>query len=277
MRLPYTDTQKQRLTELGAPGDVAGRTFPDETEREQSFKKVARELAQQNKHRLNDLRGVSLRPAVRRMESLLVGILTGAGFVEVCTPTTVSRGMLVKMGITEGHPLWEQVFRLEDGTCLRPMLAPNLYYLLGRLGTLWPRPIRIFEIGQCFREESKGVRHLSEFTMLNLVEMGTESDPEQRLAELAGLVMEGLGMEYRLVVEESEVYKKTIDVMSGELELASGALGPHPLDKNWNITENWVGLGFGLERLVMVQEGFHNIRRAGRGLIYLDGARIDIH
>ena len=45
---------------------------------------------------------------------------------------------------------------------------------------------------------------------------------------------------------------------------------------NWNIAENWAGLGVGLERLIRLKEGFMNIRRAGRSLIYLDGARLNI-
>jgi uncharacterized protein (TIGR00290 family) len=57
-----------------------------------------------------------------------------------------------------------------------------------------------------------------------------------------------------------------LDVMVDDIEIASGATGPHPLDANWNITENWAGLGFGLERMVMIKEGFHNIRRVGRSL-----------
>jgi len=38
--------------------------------------------------------------------------------------------MLEKMTITSEHPLSKQVFWLDYNKCLRPMLAPNLYYLL---------------------------------------------------------------------------------------------------------------------------------------------------
>jgi phenylalanyl-tRNA synthetase alpha chain len=112
--------------------------------------------------------------------------------------------------------------------------------------------------------------------MLNLVEMGTTGDTRARLAELAELIMRGVGLNYELVSEDSEVYGNTLDVMVDDIEIASGATGPHRLDANWNISENWVGLGFGLERMVMLKEGFHNIRRVGRSLIYLDGARLNI-
>lgn len=276
MRLAFTVTQKQRLTELDLDQDLIHRTFDNTEERDSSFKKLSEELVHKNKLRLMKLGQESLRPAIRDLESQLVETLTGAGFVEVVTPTTMSKGMLDKMGITEGHPLRGQVYWLGNNSCLRPMLAPNLYYLLERLGRIWPRPLRIFEIGQCFRKESKGAKHLSEFTMLNLVEMGAAQNPRDRLIELAAMVMNAAGVDYTLETEESEVYGNTLDVMADGVEIASGATGPHPLDDKWNITENWAGLGFGLERLVMVKHGFRNIRRIGRSLMYLDGARLNI-
>jgi len=276
MKLVFTVTQKQRLTELGATGELGERNFSSAAERDLSFKTIGRELIQRNKQRLQRLRETTRRPASREMELLLVTILNQAGFVEVTTPTILAKGMLGKMGITENHPLWKQVRWLQNGNCLRPMLAPNLYQLMGYLGRVWPRPVRFFEIGQCFREESKGSKHLSEFTMLNLVEMGITGDTRARLAELAELIMGGVGLTYRLVSEDSEVYGNTLDVMVDDIEIASGTTGPHRLDANWNIAENWAGLGFGLERMVMVKEGFHNIRRVGRSLIYLDGARLNL-
>ena len=276
MELAFTVTQKQRLIELDAAGDVVGLVFETAEERDRSFRVINQELVRKNRQRLLRLRDQELRPAVRLLETALVKSLTEAGFVEVTTPTVLSKGMLGKMGITEAHPLWEQVYWLDKNSCLRPMLAPNLYYLMGHLAKAWPMPVRFFEVGQCFRKESKGARHLSEFTMLNLVEMGTAGEPRDRLAEMAGLVMDTVGLAYRLEAEISEVYGDTIDVMVEDTEVASGATGPHPLDVNWDISENWSGLGFGLERLVMMKEGFHNIRRVGRSLIYLDGGRLNI-
>lgn len=276
MNIPFTDTQKQRLAELDAAQEAEAQLFGTAAERDRSFKELSTTLARKNRERLQRLNEVTRRPALRIMESQIVELLTREGFVEVCTPTTVSKGMLVKMDITENHPLWQQIYRLENGACLRPMLAPNLYYLLGRLGRLWPRPIRLFEIGQCFREESKGAKHLSEFTMVNIAEMGIEGSAGSRLREIARIVMDGIGLDYQLVEETSEVYGATLDVTVQGVEIASGAVGPHPLDAHWNITENWAGLGFGLERIVMMKEGFHNIRRVGRSLMYIDGARLNI-
>jgi phenylalanyl-tRNA synthetase alpha chain len=276
VKLAFTATQKQRLIELDAAENLEDFAFDDAAERDGAFRTLERELALENRERLRRLREHTLRPAIRELESLLVRRLTGAGFVEVVTPTMLSKGMLARMGITDGHPLLKQIYWVEKNVCLRPMLAPNLYYVLGHVGRLWPHPIRLFEVGQCFRRESKGAKHVSEFTMLNLVEMGINGDPQSRLEELAELVMGAAGVAYELRVEPSEVYGETTDVVAGDVEIASGATGPHPLDANWEVAENWAGLGIGLERLVMRKEGFQNIRRAGRSLAYLDGARLNI-
>jgi phenylalanyl-tRNA synthetase alpha chain len=113
--------------------------------------------------------------------------------------------------------------------------------------------------------------------MLNLVELGlTEEGRNERLRELAGLVMKAAGIKnYEFVSKSSEVYGETIDVVS-TVELCSCAIGPHPLDDAWGIVDPWVGLGFGLERLIMVKEQYQNIQRAGRSLVYLDGVRLNI-
>ena len=34
------------------------------------------------------------------------------------------------------------------------MLAPHLYYVLVDLLRLWDKPVKIFEVGPCFRKES---------------------------------------------------------------------------------------------------------------------------
>jgi len=181
------------------------------------------------------------------------------------------------MSIESDHDLFKQVFWVEEKKCLRPMLAPNLYFLLRELDKIWEKPVRIFEVGPCFRKDTKGRHHLNEFTMLNLVELGLSlNQRKERLEELAALIMETCGItEYSFVSHRSEVYGETIDVLS-DFEVASGAMGPHPLDSNWGITDTWVGIGFGLERLLMVRENFQNIQRAGRALVYLDGERLNI-
>ena len=99
------------------------------------------------------------------------------------------------------------------------------------------------------------------------------------LDSLAALVMDSAGIHnYRMVSEDSAVYGSTLDVVSDAdgLELGSGAMGPHPLDRAWRITDTWVGIGFGLERLLMAAEGGSHLSRFGRSISYLDGVRLNI-
>ena len=95
---------------------------------------------------------------------------------------------------------------------------------------------------------------------------------------MADLVTRAAGIdEYRLEEEESTVYGETVDVVSTNgLELGSGAVGPHPLDHAWRITDTWVGIGFGLERLLMTVRGCDSIGKMGRSLAYLDGITLKI-
>jgi pyrrolysyl-tRNA synthetase-like protein len=278
MGITWTATQKQRLSELNADGDLQDQVFADTMEREEKFKQLERKLARENKRELLNLKENSRRPLLCQLESRLVDRLTQQGFVQVVTPILLSKGMLNKMTITQEHPLVKQVFWVDKDKCLRPMLAPNLYHLLKDLRRLWGKPVRIFEIGPCFRKESQGAYHLNEFTMLNLVELDDlDGRQEERLIELAAIAMDAVGIKnYRLEKDECHVYGNTIDVISDDLELGSGAYGPHKLDDAWGIIDPWVGIGFGLERLVVTVKGHKNIRRAGRSLSYLDGARLNI-
>ncbi|MDR3088765.1 MAG: hypothetical protein LBU39_02995 [Desulfobulbaceae bacterium] len=270
-----SETQKKRLRELGGGLDAE---FADAVERDAAFKREETRLKKEARSGLEYLRSHSQRPGLCRMEAALSEALIAQGFVQVTTPTIVARSLLAKMGVDDEHDLFAQVFRLDDKRCLRPMLAPNLYSLLQDLTRLWPLPTRIFEIGSCFRKESQGAGHLNEFTMLNLVEWGMpEADKRRRLGEMAQVVLDAAGLSgWRLQEESSVVYGDTVDVMLGDVELASGAFGPHVLDGAWGLTGAWMGLGFGLERLVMLKEGRGNVRAVGKSLSYLDGARLNI-
>ena len=274
----FTATQAQRLRELGAHAAAQHERFADAAARDTAFKRLEKALGREGRERLRELRDERRVPRLVQLERDLSDMLTATGFVRVVTPLVIGADALDRMGIEHGHPLREQVFWLEDGRCLRPMLAPNLYTLLRRLGRHWTRPFGIFEIGPCFRRDSKGASHLNEFTMLNLVELGRpEAEGRGRLEELAALVMGAAGIgAYELEVTESEVYGAMIDVTVGGAEVCSAGLGPHPLDGNWGIVEPWVGLGFGLERLLMAREGYPNIERAGRSLSYVDGVRLNL-
>ncbi|MGE5258466.1 MAG: pyrrolysine--tRNA(Pyl) ligase large subunit, partial [Hyphomicrobiales bacterium] len=142
------------------------------------------------------------------------------------------------------------------------------------------KPVRLFEVGPCFRKESGGARHGREFTMLNLVEAGLAlEEREGRLKELAARVAESAGLaDYRIAPAQSEVYGDTIDILAGkrQLEVGSGAMGPHRLDRAWRITDAWVGIGFGLERLLMASANLDRLAGLGRSLSYLDGIRLNI-
>jgi len=273
-----TATQAQRLRELGAGAGALAGAFPDAAARNAAFKRLEDELTRAGRRRLGELRETRRVPGLVALEAQLSAALTGLGFVRVLTPLIITSDALVRMGIEHGHPLRDQVFWLDDGRCLRPMLAPNLYTLLRRLGRLWSKPFGIFEIGACFRRDSQGATHLNEFTMLNLVELGRAAgECRPRLEELAGAVMAAAGITaYDLVVTDSEVYGAMIDVEVAGVEVCSAGMGPHPLDGNWGIVDPWVGLGFGLERLLAAREGYPNIERAGRSLSYVDGVRLNI-
>ncbi|MFC2063149.1 pyrrolysine--tRNA(Pyl) ligase large subunit [Chloroflexota bacterium] len=277
MTIQLTEIQKQRLWELNADIDLEKKVFSDAQERNASFKIWERKLVEEEKQRLRNLRNYRYRPLICEIERILIDKLTEEGFVQVFTPIILAKGSLEKMSITAENPLINQVFWVGKSKCLRPMLAPNLYYLLKRLVRLWEKPIRIFEVGPCFRKESKGSHHSNEFTMLNLVELGLpEESRAGRLNELVTLLMKAIGISgYRLVLKPCVVYGETLDIMT-DIELGSAAMGPHPLDDAWGIVNPWVGLGLGLERLVMAKEGYRNIQRTGRSLIYLDGVRLNI-
>jgi phenylalanyl-tRNA synthetase alpha chain len=273
----WTTSQKQRLRELNAAESVLSRQFAGSEERNKRFFTFEQNLVRQSQRNLEELQTNRRRPRLCELEDSLIQVLIKQDFVQVITPLLIAKDSLAKMSIDSNHDLFKQVFWVEEKKCLRPMLAPNLYYLLRELVNIWEKPVRIFEVGPCFRKDTKGRHHINEFTMLNLVELGLPlTQRKERLAELATIIMETCGItEFSFVSHRSEVYGETIDVLS-DFEVASGAMGPHPLDSNWGIADPWVGIGFGLERLLMVRENFQNIQRAGRALIYLDGERLNI-
>jgi phenylalanyl-tRNA synthetase alpha chain len=270
----WTPSQAQRIIELGGVLDKDVH-FSSEDERETGFSDLISGLQSVNRSRIRSLTKNGMRHPLGALENDLANALVAKGFLEVKTPMIISKNSLEKMGITDSHPLSEQVFWLDEKSCLRPMLAPNLYFTMRQLKRNVKTPL-LFEIGPCFRKESKGTSHLEEFTMLNLVELAPKGDAKERLREHIDVVMKAIGLEYELKDCPSEVYVETLDVEIGGLEIASGAVGPHPLDKAHGIIDPWAGVGFGLERLLMIKSGGENIRKVGRSLIYINGARIDI-
>ena len=268
------------MKELNASEEQLHRSFDSLLERDQAYQELEKLLVHTGKQRLDELRSTYRRPVLCRLETQLIEALTRHGFVQVATPILLAKGLLAKMSITEDHPLSSQIFWVGENKCLRPMLAPNLYFLLKDLLRLWEKPVRIFEIGPCFRKESQGALHLNEFTMLDLVEMGLSEDKrEQNIKEFAALVMETAGIsDYHSITTSSEVYGSTIDiVVEGlDVEVGSGAMGPHSLDHEWGIVDPWVGIGFGIERLLMVRGNCNTLKSVGRSLTYLNGVRLNI-
>lgn len=278
-KITWTDIQLKRLKELTADPEAISASFDTSQERNSSYQKLEKKLVKQEKAKLNDFLNNQLQTKLNKLETRLTDALNQQGFSRVTTPTLISKSQLAKMSIDDEHPLFNQVFWVSPKQCLRPMLAPNLYQLMYELARGAKKPIRFFEIGSCFRKESNTACHNAEFTMLNLVEMGLpEETRHDRLLELGKIVTEAAGLkDCKFEKETSVVYEDTIDIVCGKekLEIASGAIGPHPLDHAWRITDTWVGLGFGLERMVMVREGSNSINKWSKSLTYLDGIRLN--
>jgi len=280
LSITWTETQARRLNELDASESELGETFENESSRENAYQQLEKKRVRQQRRRLKEFREIHMRPALCRLESKLVDVLLNQGFSQVSTPIMMSSGLLKKMSIDAQHPLNSQIYWLDKKKCLRPMLAPHLYFVLVDLLRLWDKPVRIFEVGPCFRKESHGSQHSSEFSMLNLVEMGLPVESrEDRIREMGALITEAAGVvDYRFEIVTSEIYGDTIDIEAGKdnIEIGSAAMGPHPLDRPWKINETWIGIGFGLERLLMTAENARNLAKFGRSLAYLDGIRLNI-
>jgi len=278
MDIPWSPVQRRRLEELaetGSPRETAEpqARFASEAERDAAFQELEKRLVKAHRAGLAALQKEARPPALCRLERKLADLLAESGFTRVLTPTLMSRGVLAKMGIRAGHPLHDKIFWVDPRRCLRPMLAPHLYSLLAELLRVWEKPVRIFEVGSCFRRETQGSQHAAEFTMLNLCEMGLPAERcRARLEQLADSLMRAAGIEgWSLQSEDSVVYGQTVDLVAGGVELGSAAIGPHELDRPWKIAEPWVGLGLGLERLAMVAQGGRSLARWGRSLSHLDG------
>lgn len=275
----FTITQRERLTELDAASEVLEREFDTKEERNAEFKKIETQMAREGRQHLKELveeRHITFTEEVsRRLQDWLMK----DGYTKVSTPTIITRQMLEKMTIDEFHHLSEQVFWLDRKRCLRPMLAPNLYVMMRELKRITNQPVKIFEIGSCFRKESQGAKHMNEFTMLNCVQLAVVQDGRQveALKEMAHSAMQALGIEdYELVVEESTVYGSTVDIKIDGIEVASGSYGPHFLDKQWGVFDTWVGIGFGVERLAMAMSKSKTIKRFGRSIAFIDGEPLNI-
>ena len=278
----YTVTQTERLNELNCPEEEQEREFETKEERNEHFRKLEKELTRYARNDICDLLNSRHMTKYRITGNKMCQWLMDEGFTEVITPTIVSKDALKKMGIDTGSQFLEQVFWVDGKHCLRPMLAPNLYVEMRELLRITKQPVKIFEMGSCFRKESQGAQHLNEFTMLNLVELASVKDGEQlqELERLALNAMKALGLkegEYEFVQEDSEVYGKvSFDILINGMEVASGSYGPHFLDAYWGVFDTWLGICFGIERLTMALDKGRTIKRYGRTLSFIDGEPLNI-
>ncbi len=279
-RINYSEVQLLRLKSLDASESEMFTCFSNLDERNKIFQKLEQKLVTEQKQRLTYFIEHERQPRILKLEEKLSAVLREKGFIQVHTPHMLTKNRLEKMGITENSPMFEQVFWIDKKRCLRPMLAPHLYEYMIDLGKLLPRPLRLFEIGTCFRKETQGSKHSAEFTMLNLVEMGLPEDTNfiEHLKELGSIVLKEANIEnWQMPIENSTVYGDAYDfVDENNLELASSAIGPLEMDTRWGVTDNWIGIGFGLERLIMSASKETNLAKAGRNIAYLDGIRLHL-
>lgn len=276
----WSETQYRRLKELGCDVAILEQVYKAHAERDSAYQIIEKKYAKGEKDKLKKLFTAGGKTQLEMLCDRVSEKLIAEGFVKVVTPTVISAKALEKMTITSEHPLHKQVFWINKKQCLRPMLAPTLYSLMQDFSRQKTRPIRFFEIGSCFRKETDGAKHSSEFTMLNLVEMGLPMEERaDRLRELGSMVASSGGLtSYDFESEESEVYGTTVDMVSGtpSIEIGSGAMGPHALDVEWGIHDTWVGFGIGMERLLMLMNGDSNISKWCKSIAYLDGIRLKV-
>ncbi|MEA1985164.1 MAG: pyrrolysine--tRNA(Pyl) ligase [Euryarchaeota archaeon] len=262
----YTRSQGERISTLISPTDK--QSLPDELP---EFKELESMLVKRRKDDLRKVYEESREDQLGKLERTITEFFVERGFLEIKAPLMIPLEYIERMGIEKEDPLFRQIFRIEGtNMCLRPMLAPGLYNCLHKFDNVLPDPVRIFEIGTCYRKESEGKEHLEEFTMLNFCQMGSRSTREN----LVGIIdefLEYLGIEYEIVADSCMVYGDTIDVMHGDLELSSAVVGPIPQDLDWGVTKPWIGAGFGLERLLKVKHDYKNIKRASRSVSYYNG------
>ena len=272
----FSITQKRRLVELNAETEIIDKVFHDVAERDNFFDDYITKVTNDAKVQLRQLASSGNLSALSAIERDVSNVVTSLGFTEVRTPIIIPESYIRKMGIDENNKLWKQIVWLGNNKCLRPMLAPNLYHMLKSLRR-FIHSVSIFEIGPCFREEEEGTLHLLEFTMANIVVLAPDKDPNIILKEIISRVMQSADLpDYKIEESSCVVYGKTLDVFVNDTEVASGVVGPIPMDKNWGIDESWAGVGFGLERLVMLKRGLRRIKPVGRSLTHLNGIYLNM-
>lgn len=235
-----------------------------------SFRELESELLSRRKKDIQQIYAEERENYLGKLERDITKFFVDRGFLEIKSPIVIPAEYIERMGIGNDNELSKQIFRVDKNLCLRPMLAPNLYNYLRKLDRVLPDPIKIFEIGPCYRKESDGKEHLEEFTMVNFCQMGSGCTREN-LEDIITEFLNHFGIDFEIVGDSCMVYGDTLDVMHGDLELSSAVVGPVPMDRDWGIDKPWIGAGFGLERLLKVMHDFKNIKRASRSESYYNG------
>jgi pyrrolysyl-tRNA synthetase len=259
-----TKSQIDRLEGLLSPKDEISLNSG------KSFRELESELLSRRKKDLQQIYAEERENYLGKLEREITKFFVDRGFLEIKSPILIPVEYIERMGIDSDKELSKQIFRVDNSFCLRPMLAPNLYNYLRKLDRALPDPVKIFEIGPCYRKESDGKEHLEEFTMLNFCQMGSGCTREN-LESIITDFLNHLGIDFKIVGDSCMVYGDTLDVMHGDLELSSAVVGPIPLDREWGISKPWIGAGFGLERLLKTMYDFKNIKRAARSESYYNG------
>lgn len=265
LKKPLTLSQKNRLETLLSPKDELCLDKAD-----LSFKELESLLVSRRKEDLQQMYEEDRENYLGKLERTITKFFVDRGFLEIKTPIVIPAEYVERMGINSDIELSKQVFRLDKNLCLRPMLAPTLYNCLRKFDNVLSDPVKIFEIGPCYRKESDGKEHLEEFTMLNFCQMGSGCTREN-LESIIKEFLDFLDIEFEIVGDSCMVYGDTLDVMHGDLELSSAVVGPVPMDRDWGIDKPWIGAGFGLERLLKVKHAFKNIKRGSRAESYYNG------
>ncbi|MCC4766060.1 pyrrolysine--tRNA(Pyl) ligase [Methanosarcina sp. DH1] len=259
-----TRSQLDRVEALLSPEDKISLNIA------KPFRELESELVARRKNDFQRLYVNDREDYLGKLERDITKFFVDRGFLEIKSPILIPAEYVERMGINSDIELSKQVFRVGKNLCLRPMLAPTLYNYLRKLDRILPDPIKIFEIGPCYRKESDGKEHLEEFTMVNFCQMGSGCTREN-LEALIKEFLDYLEIDFEIVGDSCMVYGDTLDIMHGDLELSSAVVGPVPLDREWGIDKPWIGAGFGLERLLKVMHGFKNIKRASRSESYYNG------
>lgn len=261
----FTQSQKDRIVSLLGPDEMI--SFSKE---KRSFQELEVTLINKRKEDLREVYEDSRENLLGKLERQITEFFVDRGFMEIKSPILIPFEYMERMGVGEDTKLSQQIFRVDENMCLRPMLAPGLYNYLYKFDNVLPDPIRIFEIGPCYRKESDGKSHLEEFTMLNFCQMGSKCTRENLILLIQDF-LDFLNIEHEIVSDNCMVYGETIDVLHKDMELSSAVVGPIPQDIDWGINKPWMGAGFGLERLLKVMHNFKTIKRAARCENYYNG------